>query len=70
MSAAATARIRDLRLRPFRCPGCGPSLLLRLGWDEMQVRCLRCRGTPVHLSLVAALASGVGRLSGDRKSVV
>jgi SAM-dependent methyltransferase len=64
MSAAATARIRDLRLRPFRCPGCGPSLLLRLGSDEMQVRCLRCRGTPVHLSLVAALAACCRRLSG------
>ena len=65
MSVASTiARIRDLRLRPFRCPGCGPSLLLRLGADEMQVRCLRCRGTPVHLSLIAALAAMPGRLSG------
>lgn len=61
---AALARIRDLRLRSFRCPGCGPSLLLRLGGDEMQVRCLRCRGTPVHLSLLAALATHVGRLAG------
>ena len=60
----AFPRIRDLRLRPFRCPGCGPSLLLRLGEDEMQVRCLRCRGTPVHLSLLAALAAHVGRLAG------
>jgi SAM-dependent methyltransferase len=61
-NAAAVARIRELRLRPFRCPGCGPSLLLRLGADEMQVRCLRCRGTPVHLSLMAALAIHAGRL--------
>ena len=45
------------RVRAFRCPGCGPSLLLRLGRDEMQVRCLRCRGTPVHLSLLAALSA-------------
>jgi len=52
-----------LRLRPFRCPACGPSLLLRIGGDEMQVRCLRCRGTPVHLSLVAAVADRVGDLS-------
>ena len=42
-------------LRPFACPACGPSLLLRWGADEMQVRCLRCRGTPVHLSLLAAI---------------
>lgn len=41
--------------RPFRCPGCGPSLLIRLGDDETQVRCVRCRGTPVHLALIAAI---------------
>lgn len=41
--------------RPVRCPICGPSLLLRLGDDEIQVRCVRCRGTPVHLSVVAAV---------------
>jgi SAM-dependent methyltransferase len=62
--AIPVPRIRDLRLRPFHCPGCGPSLLLRLGDDEMQVRCLRCRGTPVHLSLVAALTTCVGPLAG------
>lgn len=61
--AGAAARLRVLRARPFRCPGCGPSLLLRLGEDEMQVRCLRCRGTPVHLSLLAALSAHVGRLA-------
>jgi SAM-dependent methyltransferase len=55
---------RRLALRPFRCPACGPSLLLRLGDDETQVRCLRCRGTPVHLALVAALATHVGELPG------
>lgn len=66
MSAVgAIARIRDLRLRPFHCPGCGPSLLLRMGADEMQVRCLRCRGTPVHLSLVAALVACCHDLSGQ-----
>lgn len=48
-------------LRPFRCPACGPSLLLRWGADEMQVRCLRCRGTPVHLSLLAAIRAHVAR---------
>lgn len=37
------------------CPGCGPSLLLRFGVDESRVRCLRCRGTPVHLSVIAAI---------------
>jgi len=54
---------RRLAWRGFRCPGCGPSLLLRLGDDETQVRCPRCRGTPVHLSLLDALAVHVGPLS-------
>lgn len=48
-----------LRLAPLACPGCGPSLLVTLGDDEMLVRCVRCRGTPVHLSLVAAIAAHV-----------
>jgi SAM-dependent methyltransferase len=46
---------RRLACRGFRCPACGPSLLLRLGDDETQVRCLRCRGTPVHLAMVDAI---------------
>lgn len=50
---------RQLRARAFRCPGCGPSLLVRYGGDETQARCLRCRGTPVHLALIDALASTV-----------
>lgn len=65
MSKPASAiRIQPHRfgLRPFRCPGCGPSLLLRLGDDEMLTRCMRCRGTPVHLSLVAALGTHVDDL--------
>lgn len=59
-------RASRLRLAPFRCPGCGRSLLLTLGDDEMQVRCLRCRGTPVHLSLVAAIATHAPGLAGRR----
>ncbi len=55
---------QHLRLQPFRCPGCGPSLLLRVGADEMLTRCVRCRGTPVHLSLIAALKAHAGDLSG------
>ena len=55
-----------MKLRPFRCPACGPSLLLRWGSDEMQVRCLRCRGTPVHLSLLAAIRAHVPGLASRR----
>ena len=62
--AALPVSPRRLALRRFRCPGCGPSLLLRLGDDETQVRCVRCRGTPVHMALIEALAVHVGALSG------
>src|SRR5690606_35574591 len=59
-------RLRRFRLAPLRCPACGPSLLVVLGDDEMLVRCLRCRGTPVHLSLVAAVATHVPGLARRR----
>lgn len=55
MNPLGSVRLRDLRLAPLHCPGCGPSLLLRLGGDEMLVRCLRCRATPVHMALLGAL---------------
>ncbi|HLU12794.1 MAG TPA: class I SAM-dependent methyltransferase [Arenimonas sp.] len=51
-------------LRGFRCPSCGPSLLVRLGNDETQVRCLRCRGTPIHLSVIAAIREFAFPLAG------
>lgn len=41
--------------RPARCPFCGPTLLLRWADDELAVRCLRCHGSAVHLSLGAVL---------------
>jgi SAM-dependent methyltransferase len=46
---------RTLRLRPWRCPLCGASLLLRAADHEHAVRCLRCRAGAVHLSLGLAL---------------
>ncbi|MFT3756810.1 MAG: methyltransferase domain-containing protein [Pseudoxanthomonas sp.] len=36
---------------------CGVSLLVRLGSDETLVRCIRCRGTPIHLSMIEAIRS-------------
>lgn len=56
-------RLSDLPACYSRCPGCGWSVLVRLGRDEMHVRCLRCRGTPVHLSLIAALSGCIGEFS-------
>ncbi len=54
-SLSSFIRARDFRAKPFICPSCGPSILLRLGNNEMLVRCLRCRGTPIHLSVIAAI---------------
>lgn len=45
----------SLRARPFRCPACGPSLLLQLANEETAVRCLRCRASAVTLSILASL---------------
>ena len=56
--------LRQLRVRPFRCPACGASLLLRLSADEMGVRCLRCRGSAVSLSLVRVLNRELPDLGG------
>lgn len=47
--------LASLRARFFDCPACGHSLLIRIGNDEVKVRCIRCRGTPVHLSIVEAV---------------
>lgn len=44
-----------LALRAFRCPICGPSLLVRLSRDPIGVRCLRCAASAVTLSLVSVL---------------
>lgn len=44
-------RWRDVALRRGRCPFCGPSVFVRLRSDELGVRCLRCAGSAVHISL-------------------
>jgi SAM-dependent methyltransferase len=46
-----------LAARPFSCPICGPSLLLRLARRPIGVRCARCAGSAITLSLVAVLKS-------------
>lgn len=53
---------RTLRVRPGRCPFCGPTALLRLNPDETGVRCARCGASAVHLSLGWALAPLLQRL--------
>ena len=53
---------KALRLRPGRCPFCGPTMLLRLRRAETGIRCLRCAASAVHLSLGWALAPQVARM--------
>ena len=48
-------RLSAVAARPFRCPICGPSLLLRLAPRDIGVRCLRCAASAVTLSLVSVL---------------
>ena len=45
------------------CPACGPSIFVKYGEDETKVRCLRCRGTPISLSLIHVISKYVGLLS-------
>jgi SAM-dependent methyltransferase len=44
-----------LALRPFRCPMCGPSLLLRLERNAIGVRCLRCGASAITLAMASVL---------------
>lgn len=55
--ALAIVQPSQVTLGRFRCPICGPSLLLRLSPDAIGVRCLRCKASAVTLSLVSALIS-------------
>ena len=56
-SALAILRPSALALRPFRCPLCGPGLLIRLSHEGFGVRCARCGASVVTLSLAAVLRS-------------
>ena len=50
----------------FRCPLCGPGLLLRLSRDPIGVRCLRCGASAITLSMVSALAIERPSFCGER----
>jgi SAM-dependent methyltransferase len=64
--AVSQASLGRLALRPARCPFCGPSLLLRWADHEHAIRCLRCGGCAVHLSLGAVLRQFRPTLAGLR----
>ena len=60
-------RWREFRLRPLRCPFCGPNLVVRLSRDdEAAIRCVRCAASTVHLAMGLAIRETLP----DRKSVV
>jgi SAM-dependent methyltransferase len=65
-TALAQLQWGALRLRPWRCPLCGPTLLLRWADHEHAVRCLRCGAGAVHLSLGLALRALRPQLRGLR----
>jgi SAM-dependent methyltransferase len=44
-----------LAIKPFRCPACGSSLLVRVAASAIGVRCARCGASAVTLSLISAL---------------
>lgn len=53
-TVATAARLLDwrtLRFRFARCPICGPTVLVRLQMTPIGVRCVRCGGSGVHLSI-------------------
>lgn len=54
-TAASLVQPRHLALRAFRCPMCGPSVLLRLSRETIGVRCLRCGASAATLSLACVL---------------
>jgi SAM-dependent methyltransferase len=56
-SALSMLQRGALAVRPFRCPICGPTLLLRLAAEPIGVRCVRCAASAITLSHVSVLKS-------------
>lgn len=46
---------KALAARPYACPICGPTLLVRLAAEPIAVRCVRCAGSAITLALVSVL---------------
>jgi SAM-dependent methyltransferase len=65
-TAAAFVEPSRLAVRPFRCPICGPSLLVRFSSLPLGVRCVRCAGSAATLALVCALTALRPRLAAAR----
>jgi len=61
-TAIQLATLRRLSVKAFRCPLCGPSLLVRLGENEVAVRCIKCHATPIAMSVGSVLRARVPAL--------
>lgn len=57
-------RFSQLGARFSACPICGPTLLLKLANDPIAVRCVRCRASGIHLSIVQVVQRLYPSLSG------
>lgn len=51
----ALAQPGKLGLKPGRCPTCGPTLMVKFGDDAISVRCMRCRASAIHMSILQVL---------------
>lgn len=60
----ALAQPGALRLKSGHCPVCGPTLMMKLADDAISVRCLRCRASAIHLSILQVLQRLYPQLSG------
>lgn len=53
--AAALLRPGSFAMHPGQCPSCGLTLLVKLADDPISVRCVRCRSSAIHLSILQVL---------------
>lgn len=60
----ALAQPGKLGLKPGSCPTCGPTLMVKLADDAISVRCMRCRASAIHMSILQVLQRLYPDLSG------
>ncbi len=60
----ALAQLGALALKPGHCPTCGPTLMVKLANDAISVRCIRCRASAIHMSILQVLQGLYPDLSG------
>lgn len=58
-----TTNLKNIRFKIFRCPICGPSVLIRFGLDSIGIRCIKCRGSGIHFSIVQAIKKEIKNIS-------